>query len=77
MKSAILRTLIFLELTSLLKLVSDDNKAGLDEENYPQPRLWQIRLVFEMVEKRCCAVYKPECDVSVDESHLLYKGCLA
>lgn len=54
-----------------------DNTTEIDTANHPQPKLWKIWHVFEMINDRFLSVYTPERDVAVDESLLLYKGRLS
>ncbi|GBM79929.1 hypothetical protein AVEN_73513-1 [Araneus ventricosus] len=53
-----------------------DNRT-IDTNNHPQPGLRKIYELFDALNRKFKSSYIPECEVSVDESLLLYKGLLA
>ncbi|KAF8785039.1 PiggyBac transposable element-derived protein like [Argiope bruennichi] len=60
----------------LMKFLHFTNNATIDTSNHPQPGLRKIYEVYEALNRKFKSSYIPECEVTVDESLLLYKGRL-
>ncbi|GBM15692.1 PiggyBac transposable element-derived protein 4 [Araneus ventricosus] len=60
-----------------MKFLHFTNNGTMDTNNHPQPGLRKIYELFDALNRKFKSSYIPECEVSVDESLLLYKGRLA
>ncbi|CAL1277651.1 unnamed protein product [Larinioides sclopetarius] len=63
--------------TLLMKFLHFTNNGTSDKGNHPLPGLRKIYELFDALNTKFQSSYIPECEVSVDESLLLYKGRLA
>ncbi|CAL1288876.1 unnamed protein product [Larinioides sclopetarius] len=63
--------------TLLMKFLHFTNNGTSDKSNHPQPGLRKIYELFDALNTKFQSSFIPECEVSVDESLLLYKGRLA
>lgn len=62
----------------ILKFLHFNNNEdpNFDPQNEDRDRLHKVRPLIEMLRERCYAVYYPGQNLSVDESLVLFKGCL-
>jgi hypothetical protein len=78
----ILEMLIFLELFSrrsfhlLLKFLHFVDNESYDEPTCSSKRLYKVKLILDHSNTKFRSVYTPECNVSVDESLMMWKGRL-
>ncbi|CAL1262020.1 unnamed protein product [Larinioides sclopetarius] len=63
--------------TLLMKFLHFTNNGTSDKSNHPRAGLRKIYELFDALNTKFQSSYIPECEVSVDESLLLYKGRLA
>lgn len=79
----ILETPIFLELFTerrfhlLLKFLHFVNNEEYDEATCGSRRLYKLKPILDHLNDRFRSVYTPDCDVSIDESLMMWKGRLA
>lgn len=76
-----METPIFLELFTerrfhlLLKFCNFVDNEGYDEATCGSKRLYKLKPTLEHLDAKFRTVYTPECDVSVHESLMMWKGC--
>ena len=60
----------------LMKFMHFTNNENFDLVNHPNPKLWKFFEIMEHLCTRFREVYIPADSLSLDESLMLYKGCL-
>ena len=62
----------------ILKFIhfNDNEDPNYDTDSEDRDRLHKIRPLIDLLRERCQKVYQPGCDLSVDESLVLFKGRL-
>ena len=79
----LLETPIFLELFTekrfhlLLKFLHFVDNEAYDENTSSSRRLYKLKPILDHLNEKCPTVYTPKCDVSVDESLMMWKGHFA
>jgi hypothetical protein len=61
----------------MLKVLYLVDNEGYDEATCGSKRLYKLKLILGALNTKFLSVCMPECDVSVDESLMVGKGCLS